>query len=45
MREQVQERLPSRPRIWLVAGVAGFIDSHLLEVPEEQGDWSRVHHA
>jgi UDP-N-acetylglucosamine/UDP-N-acetyl-alpha-D-glucosaminouronate 4-epimerase len=31
MYEVVQERLRSRPRTWLVTGVAGFIGSHLLE--------------
>jgi UDP-N-acetylglucosamine/UDP-N-acetyl-alpha-D-glucosaminouronate 4-epimerase len=31
MYEEVQERLRSRPRTWLVTGVAGFIGSHLLE--------------
>jgi UDP-N-acetylglucosamine 4-epimerase len=31
MYEAVQERLRSRPRTWLVTGVAGFIGSHLLE--------------
>jgi UDP-N-acetylglucosamine 4-epimerase len=29
--EQVQECLRTRPRSWLVTGVAGFIGSHLLE--------------
>jgi UDP-N-acetylglucosamine 4-epimerase len=31
MYEDVQERLKSRPRIWLITGVAGFIGSNLLE--------------
>ena len=31
MYEEVQERLKSRPRTWLVTGAAGFIGSHLLE--------------
>jgi UDP-N-acetylglucosamine 4-epimerase len=29
--EEVQERIGTRPRTWLVTGVAGFIGSHLLE--------------
>src|SRR6266852_7743015 len=29
--EEVQDRIRSRPRTWLVTGAAGFIGSHLLE--------------
>src|SRR2546425_2847157 len=29
--EKVQERIKTRPRTWLVTGVAGFIGSNLLE--------------
>jgi UDP-N-acetylglucosamine/UDP-N-acetylgalactosamine 4-epimerase len=29
--EEVQERLRSRPRLWVVTGAAGFIGSHLVE--------------
>src|ERR1700682_2303919 len=29
--EEVQERIRTRPRTWLVTGVAGFIGSNLLE--------------
>src|SRR2546425_5674338 len=29
--EKVQERIKTRPRTWLVSGVAGFIGSNLLE--------------
>jgi nucleoside-diphosphate-sugar epimerase len=29
--EQIQERLASRPRAWLVTGAAGFIGSHLTQ--------------
>jgi UDP-N-acetylglucosamine 4-epimerase len=31
MYDKMQERIRSRPRAWLVSGVAGFIGSHLLE--------------
>jgi len=31
MYEEVQERIRTRPRTWLVTGVAGFIGSNLLE--------------
>ena len=31
MYDRVKERVRSRPRTWLVTGVAGFIGSHLLE--------------
>ncbi|MEO6322478.1 MAG: NAD-dependent epimerase/dehydratase family protein, partial [Polaromonas sp.] len=29
--QQLQTRLPTEPRTWLVTGVAGFIGSNLLE--------------
>src|SRR3989440_4165057 len=31
MYDRVKERVRSRPRTWLITGVAGFIGSHLLE--------------
>lgn len=43
--EEVQARIRTRPPAWLVTGVAGFIGSHLIGVPEGQGDLNGVHHA
>jgi hypothetical protein len=38
--EEAQVRIRKSP-----PGKAGFIGSHLLAVPEGQGDWNGVHHA